>query len=275
MYALKDAIKDVHEIYPERNLKEIEDTIIKTIESEILPYVLYNVTLPKIPSPITIKSQELRSRRRGIKGEEQFRNFQKHINLIKNFEYIKSKMKYEKFTSNSQEYALFNGSGNQISVLSELDFWEKTDYKYPKIFLDENRERLHPQLLSEKIKPFIKIDIMESIINKIETDTTFKYFLKTLEKSLRKSNYINEVSSININETSDYEIHSWKKIIINLKSTADDFDRSMLVYDSIQKQVRENITNEMNELNPDDKILFDTYIKNLYFHIQFMEEELL
>lgn len=272
MYTIKHAIEDVHKANTGADLKEIEDIIIKTIESEILPHVLLNITLPEIPSPAAILVRELRSRRRGIRCEEKFRNFQRHINLIKNLEYVKSKIQYERYINRSQEHTLLNGSGNQILCFPEFDNLGKTDYEYPKILLDETHERLRTQLLSEKSKQLLIIDIMDSIIDKISVETTFKNFLNILEKSLRKSDYINEVPNVNINEIIDYEISSWKKIIINLKPKIDDFDKNIIIWDSIQKQVREGILRELNELSSDEKTLFNTYLKNLYFHMQFPEE---
>jgi len=272
MYSLREVVKDMQKEYPTADLKDIEDVIINTIESEILPNVLRNFSLPDRPSLGSMKLLELRSRRRGKRGREIYERAFKNVTLIKNFEYVKSTIQYHSYANRSHDYILYNGSSNQI--LPDLDYKHlgETDYNHQEILLDINREYVRPKLISEKIKPHLIIDIKKPIIEKIQTESTFKNFLKTLEKSLRKHTDTEDIRNIDINQLDDYEISSWQKFIVKLKTVHDDFDENINIWNDIQKNVRKDIKAKMNENLIDEKELFEKYLKNLYFHMQFMEE---
>ena len=272
MYSISEAVTDMQKEYPTADLKDIEDVIIKTIEFEILPNILLNISLPDKPSLGSMKLLELRSRRRGNRGKEIFKRVRKNVALIKNFEYVKSTIQYRNYANNSHDYILYNGSSNQI--LPDLDnkYLGETDYNHQEMFLDINNEYIRPKLIYEIMKPHLIIDIKNPIIEKIQIESTFKNFLKTLEKSLRKHTNADDIMNININQLNDYEISSWEKIIIKLKTENDDFDKNIYMWNEIQENVRKDIKIEMNELSSVEKDLFKEYLKNLYFHMQFMEE---
>ncbi|MCR3907137.1 MAG: hypothetical protein NUK62_08955 [Tenericutes bacterium] len=227
---------------PNLTPEEITENIAHIIEKEILPNAINNLNLPTLPSPVTLKHEELMQKRL---GNRQHSLLADKVKLIQDLEKLRTK---------------WNGSGvtdEGISSYNELS--DETVVRHPKNDWDirpirkkilpehsePDRDTLpsspitEPQEKPRKIK-FIEFD--NEIRKKIVMNPQFEKLMSTIETKFRES-FNQERLSFTFSIKTDSYFPSRERTMINISTLTDDFEENMKLWDAVEDELQKVIDN--------------------------------
>jgi len=256
-------VSEISFLSPQLSPKEISDQINILIENEILPVAIVRARLPSLPSPITVKHEELMAPRYGKLAKTPL---QEKVRFIQDLE--KLRVEFNGSDSTYEEFFVGLMNNTQTPLGQEVRVAEPDGKALP----DE------PDIIQERLKtsPFLErrekmreepsrlISFDSTISEKIARDPQFEKVIGEVESKIRK-NYDRETLKIyfNFSIRTDIDDPKREKTIIHINLPDNSFDEKMEFWDKIEADIRDvikklNVTkSEIKKIN-----------KNIFTHVE-------
>jgi len=254
-------VSEISFLNPQLSSKEISDQINILIENEILPAAIIRTRLPSLPSPISVKQEELIARRYGKFAKTPLRE---KVRLLQDLE----KLRVE-----------FNGSGlTYKDIFIGLMDNTQTPFLEERVVESDGRALPNePDIMQERLKtsPFLeKLEIpkkllplisFDSTINeKIARDPQFEKVVGEVESRVR-SEYYSETPRIHFTFSirTDIDEPDREKTIIRINLPDSSFDKKMEFWDKIEADIRD-VIKKLDISEPERKKIN----RNTFTHIE-------
>jgi len=256
-------IAEIRFSYPELSSAEISERIATLVQEEILPEALTKIRLPKLPSPTSVRSEELRARRY---GKDRITPLQENVKLIQDLEKLRFEFNGSSLTCDDLFFDLVNGTQSSFVPRARSDVGP---YGKPlSVEPDIVRERLKTTTSPEKHERIVErptslIDFDSPIQERITNDPLFEKAMGAIESRIRK-NYSHETVEIffNLRARTDRDDPKREKTILHIKVPAYDFDEKMELWEKIEKDIRD-VIGEL-DISETEREAID---RNLFTHV--------
>lgn len=225
---------------PRLSPREVSNQIASLIENEILPRVLSRIRLPRLPSPLSVKREELMGPRYGKLVTK--RPLQEKASFIQELE--KLRLKYDGSGLTNDDLLLGLMDNAQAPFAQEMRYDVEPNGKELPVKSDIIQERLKSTPSSERLERITKklfplIDFDKSINEKIARDPSFEKVVGKIESKIRR-NYDRETMKIyfNFSLRTDIDDLEREKTIIHISLPAHNFDKKMELWDKIEADIR-------------------------------------
>jgi len=258
-------ISEISSSNPRLSPEEVSDQIKILIENEILPAALTRMRLPGLPAPISVKREELRGVRYGMRARS--RPLQNNVTFIQDLE--KLRFKFDGLDSTNEDF--FSGLTND----TQIPFGQKVRY-----IVEPNGKTLpdKPSSMQERLKVSSYLEKSEgitkkpprlitfdlSITEKIVNEPLFEKVVGEVESKIRR-NYDHETLKIyfNFSIRTDMDDPDREKTIIYVSLPTHSFDEKMELWDKIETDIRD-VIKKLNVTEPERKAIN----RNLFTHIE-------
>lgn len=275
---LTKLIYDTKKQNPDVSLETIRNGIINSIEKEIIPSALRQVNVPKFPTPAELASYKFREKRK--KQKFKTHSFRKTLTLWQQVEYVKHQLNGEKKESSSlyelndldsstiQPVDYYNPSNSVQSIIEEKDGFTVSEEHYGgKLKKPSPLESMipYPVISRPQANGRINFKISKEITKKITTNQLWRRLISGIELNLRRlaSSYTSPMS-FNINVRKDIELSNWEKTILSIDVPEMDFERKMILWEIIDKNIRKTIQNRTDNLKKSDKKKAEQINRNIF-----------
>lgn len=257
-------ISEISSSNPGLSPEEVSDQIKILIENEILPMALARIRLPRLPSPISVKREELRGPRY---GKERTRPLQKKVTFIQDLEKLRCEFNGSDLTNEDLFLGLINST--QTPPSQKVRYTVEPNGKALPDEPDIEKERLKDSPSLEKSEGITKkpprlITFDLSITEKIVNEPLFEKVVGEVESKIRR-NYNHETLKIyfNFSIRTDMDDPDREKTIIYVSLPAHSFDEKMELWDKIEADIRD-VIKKLNVTETERK----TINRNLFTHIE-------
>lgn len=257
-------ISEISSLNPELSPEEVSDQIKILIEDEILPTALTRIRLPRLPSPVSVKREELREPRYGKKHT---RPLQKKVTFIQDLEKLRCEFNGSDITNEDFFLGLINST--QIPLSPEVRYIVEPNGKALPDEPDIKKERLKDSPFLKKSEGITKkpprlITFDLSITEKIVNEPLFERVVGEVESKIRR-NYDHETLNIyfNFSIRTDIDDPDREKTIIYVSLPTYSFDEKMELWDKIEADIRD-VIKKLNITEPERKAIN----RNLFTHIE-------
>lgn len=228
---------------PKLSPQEVSNQITTLIENEILPWVLSRIRLPHLPSPLSVKREELMRPRYGKLVAK--RSLQEKVSFIQDLE--KLRLKYDGSGLTNEDLLLGLMDNSQALFAQEMRHDVEPNGKVLPVKSDIIQEGLKSTPSSERMeritkKPFRLINFDTSINEKIARDPSFEKVVGKIESKIRR-NYDRETLNIyfKFSTRTDIDDPEREKTIIHISLPTHSFDEKMEFWDKIEADIRDEI----------------------------------
>ncbi len=234
---------------------EVSYQITRIIEKEILPDVITNLKLPNLPSPITVRHEELMEKRYGKRSHASLRQ---KVKFIQDLEKIRTKWNGSAVTDKTLRPS--NGHSNQAYIrffprtALDVESIKKPVPNEPNVIVRKQMSSsplIKPEDVAKKYK---LIEFNNQVINQIVKNPSFEIFISAIESKFRKIFKQNDLSFIFSIQTDSF-YPTTERTMINIIASTNNFEEKMKLWDKVElvlKSVIDNLNvsdDERKEIN--------------------------
>jgi hypothetical protein len=256
-------ISEISSLNPQLSPKEVSSYINILIENEILPAVVTRVRLPRLPSPVSVKHEELMAPRYGKLVRTPLQEKVRFIQDLEKFRVMfdGSDMTYEDISAglmdNTQTLIVQQErvvEPNGKALPGEPDMIQEPLKTSPFV------ERLEE--IAEKPSRFIGFD--STVSEKISSNPQFERVIGEIESRIRRK-YSHEPLKMyfTFSIRTDIEDQDKEKTIIRINLPDSSFDKKMEFWDKIEAEIRD-VIRQLSISEPERKKIN----RNTFTHIE-------
>jgi hypothetical protein len=243
-------IFEISSLNPQLSSKEVSSYINILIEKEILPAALTRARLPRLPSPVSVKREELMAPRYGKLVKT---HLQEKVRFIQDLEKLRvvfdgSDLTYEDiFTDLMDDTQTLVNQQEPAGKPDEKPLSGKPDIVQDGLKTSPFSERLEE--IHEKPSRFISFD--STISEKISSDPDFEKVIGEIESKIRRNYGIEPLKMyFTFSIRTDIEDYDREKTVIQINLPDSSFDKKMEFWDKIEADIR-NVINQLNISEPE------------------------
>lgn len=246
---------------PRLSQEQISGQITALIQNEILPEAIARIRLPKLPSPVSVKREELR----GIRyGKIYPRPLQENVRFIQDLE--KLRLRFNGSDLTNEDFPFRFTENTQTLLGPEMEHDAEPDGETQPVEPDIVRERLRFSPYSERLerlqKPSHLINFDSDMKEKIACDSLFEILVGKIESAIRR-NYESLRIYFDFSMRRDMDDPGREKTIIHITLPDRDFDEKMEFWDKIEADIRHVI--EKLDITESER---KTINRNLFTHVE-------
>ncbi len=269
-----EIVSGLHKNAPDASPEDLTNILIKVIEKDILPAAIKNMKLPRPPSPLEIKREQLYLKRM----PKRFRNLSTTLKekLIREFDYIKHQLNGRETDNPSFVPDFFVTDFDTLRIPVDLTFKSSIQVTSPKkdglsreSILEELTVSPYIKSVKEKDKEFPKFIITEEIQNKIASDLLLREIFRIIEIKIK--DFVTTFPSridLTVALHKDLELPEWEKTVITISAINFDFDRKMILWEILDSKVRSSLKEMMDHASPSERPKIEDFNRNLFTHME-------
>ena len=257
---------EISAMNPNLSPEQISEKIVMLVQDEIIPDALKRITLPNLPSPVSVKTEELMSRRRRLSARMRT-SLQAKASLIQELEKLRVQFDGSGLTNEDYFLDLTNDTQSPIGQKETYDIMPEKKTLSVEPSIPQERLESSPSLKGRgrAIKKPSQLIVFDSDISEnISRDLLFERVIGAIESRIRR-NYDRESLEIffRFSIRTDIDNLDRKKTVIHINLPSHNFDEKMELWDKIESDIRDVIM-KLNVTQSEKAVIN----RNIFTHVE-------